>query len=121
VPARVLAGRWAKSAKPGDRVGQMKYYQEHVKAEFYADEVGWIPVDCASAVMYDTSPQELRCFGHDAGDFLVMHLDPEIEVDTLHFGKQKIAWLQGLSYWVIGTGTLDQTADTSSWVVEHPK
>lgn len=36
IPAHTQAGRWAKSSVPGERMGEVEYFQEHVKAEFYA-------------------------------------------------------------------------------------
>jgi len=112
VPARVLAGRWAKSSNPGAVVGDVQYYQQHVKAEFYADHLGWVPVDLSSAVEYDHSSAGLQYFGRDLGNFLTIHVDPLVQVDTLHFGRQTFTWLQGVHYYASGKGTLrDKTID----------
>jgi transglutaminase-like putative cysteine protease len=118
VPARCLVGRWATSAKPGAKAGAATFFQQHVKAEFYVEHVGWVPLDCSSAILHDKSPEGLRFFGHDPGDFLVLHLDPELEVDTLHFGRKKLNWLQGVDYWVTGDGTLEGCTKKEDWVVE---
>ena len=48
-------------------MGSVRYFQEHIKAEFYAQGVGWVPVDLSSAVLHDTSDAKLRYFGNDAG------------------------------------------------------
>jgi transglutaminase-like putative cysteine protease len=75
IPARTLAGRWANSAKPDEKIGRVSYFQEHVKAEFFAQNVGWVPVDLSSAVLHDRSAEKLAYFGNDRGDFLTLHLD----------------------------------------------
>lgn len=118
IAARALAGRWAKSAKPGQVVGEVPYYQQHVKAEFFAPGVGWVPVDCSSGVLHDRSQEGLEYFGNDPGNFLVLHLDPELKVDSVIFGKHDLVWLQGANYWVRGRGTLDDTGRRENWVVD---
>jgi hypothetical protein len=117
VPARVLVGRWAESAKRGEKLGEVPYSQQHAKAEFYADGVGWVPVDLSSAVLHDKSREGLQFFANDPGDFIVLHVDPDLLVDTVHFGKKEIAWLQSATFWVTGGGTLDMTATTEDWQV----
>lgn len=117
IPARVLAGRWADSSKPGENLGGAAYHQAHVKAEFHAQGVGWVPVDPASAVLHDRSKAGLRYFGNDAGDFLTMHLDTDLQVDSIHFGKKTLPWLQGITYWVAGIGNPDQAIVTERWEV----
>ena len=37
----------------------VEYFQWHVKAEFFARGVGWIPVDCSSAILHDKTPERL--------------------------------------------------------------
>jgi transglutaminase-like putative cysteine protease len=119
IPARVLAGRWAKSAKANDMFGSVEYYQQHVKAEFYIDDVGWVPVDLSSSVLHDRSEDGLRYFGNDPGDFLVLHVDPQIVLDTPKFGKETFEWVQGFRYYVNGTGKLDDGKTSESWTVER--
>ena len=117
VPARVLAGRWAKSSKPGETVGDVRYFQQHVKAEFYAAGVGWVPVDLSSAVEHDHTAEGLQYFGVDRGNFLAVHIDPTISVDTIHFGRQTFAWLQGVKYYVSGQGTVQGSTFDETWTV----
>jgi transglutaminase-like putative cysteine protease len=117
VPARVLAGRWAKSSTPGAIVGDVQYYQQHVKAEFYAERIGWVPVDLSSAVERDRSPAGLQYFGRDQGNFLTIHIDPLVQVDTLHFGRQTFTWLQGVHYYASGKGTLRHKVIEEQWRV----
>jgi hypothetical protein len=114
IPARILVGRWAKS---GEMKGGNLYGQWHVKAEFYAQGVGWVPVDPACGVLHDKSPDGLVFFGNDPGDFIVLHLDADLLCDTIHFGRQSVVWLQTPSYWAIGSGTFDQAVRRETWEV----
>ncbi|HEY1375320.1 MAG TPA: transglutaminase family protein [Gemmataceae bacterium] len=117
VPARTLYGRWALSADPADKVGGVAYFQEHVKAEFFARGVGWVPVDMASGVLHDKDPEGLRYFGQDDGDFIAFHADPELELDTVHFGRQTLTQLQSPVFRVTGGGSLEPETVEQAWRV----
>jgi transglutaminase-like putative cysteine protease len=98
IPARTLWGSWAKSAKPAD--------YGHVKAEFFADGVGWVPIDISEGV-----------FGKDGGDFITIHIDPNLQVDTDLFGIKPVYNLQTPSWWVRGLGSLDSKRTRWGWQV----
>jgi hypothetical protein len=117
IPARALFGRWAQSSKMGETLSGVEYHQWHVKAEFYAAEVGWTPVDLSSAVVHDKSPEKLHYFGNDPGNFLVQHVDPAWKVDTVHFGQHDVSWMQLPVYWVTGMGNLNDAKTRESWHV----
>lgn len=117
IPARTLAGRWAVSAKPDETIGLVKYHQEHIKAEFFAQGVGWVPVDLSSAILHDRSPGKLEYFGKDPGDFLTLHFDNDLALDTLYFGIRPMPLLQRPSYWVRGSGTVKNAVVRESWKV----
>lgn len=117
IPARTLAGRWAISAKPGEKIGRVTYFQEHVKAEFFAQNLGWVPVDLSSAVLHDKSAEKLKYFGNDQGDFLTLHLDSDLRLDTGAFGVRPVTLLQRPCYWVTGRGNTDKAVVSESWVV----
>jgi transglutaminase-like putative cysteine protease len=117
IPSRTLAGRWAESAKLDDRVGKVDYFQEHVKAEFYAQGVGWVPADLSSGVLHDRSSRKLRYFGNDPGDFIVFHIDTDVEFDSIHFGKKTMRLLQSPSYWATGSGSFDGVTIQEDWKV----
>lgn len=121
IPARTLAGRWAKSAKEGELLDGQKYYQYHVKAEFYADGVGWIPVDLSSAILHDKTQAKLNFFGQDLADFIVFHIDTGIEFDSELFGDHRFANFQIPQYWVKGKGNLDDRTSKESWTVTEVK
>jgi transglutaminase-like putative cysteine protease len=117
IPARTLYGRWAQSAQPGGRLGSAPYYQWHVKAEFFAPGVGWIPVDMAAGIERDKSRAGLRFFGHDEGDFLVLHVDPDLDLQTARFGMRRAGNLQTPAYWVFGEGRIQPSEIHESWKV----
>ncbi|MBL8794937.1 MAG: transglutaminase domain-containing protein [Planctomycetia bacterium] len=117
IPARVLAGRWAESSRPGELAGGVPFHQTHVKAEFFADGIGWVPVDPSSAVLHDRTKDGLRYFGNDPGDFLTLHLDTDLQVETVHFGPKTLPWLQGVAYWVTGAGNADRCVTSEKWEV----
>jgi transglutaminase-like putative cysteine protease len=96
IPARELCGRWADSARGDDS-------KCHCKAEFYAKDVGWVPVD-ATLGMNTPGPAGLQFFGNDPGDFVVLHLDGDVKVDSIHFGVADSARLQGVMYWATASG-----------------
>jgi hypothetical protein len=120
VPARVLVGRWAKSTEPGKKVGEEPFDQQHAKFEFFATGIGWVPVDLAVA-LDDKGRDPLRWFGNDPGNFLVMHVDPELTVDTGVFGKQLVPWLQGVAHWTFGAGTSEGSIVKEDWQVKEVK
>jgi hypothetical protein len=117
IPARILAGRWARSAKPGDQIGALDYYQEHVKAEFYAQGVGWVPADLSSAILHDPSPAKLDFFGNDCGDFLTFHLDDNLSFDSLQFGVKTMQFLQRPAYLAKGSGNFKNAVIRETWTV----
>ncbi|MFL5339512.1 MAG: transglutaminase-like domain-containing protein [Gemmataceae bacterium] len=114
VPARSLWGRWAASAVAVD--GQV-YYQWHVEAEFFAADVGWVPVDLSSAVLHDRSAEGLRYFGRDDGDLIVFHVDPDIQASSAKLGKQAIVNLQEPYATAAGGGDFNNPLVTQSWKV----
>ncbi len=113
VPARALCGRWAKSAAGNDPMMGM-----HVKTEFWAEGIGWIPCDLSSAVQFDRDGNTLRYFGDDPGDILVQHTDTDLRFDTVYFGEQGRAFVQRAAYWVRGTGASALSQERETWQVE---
>jgi Transglutaminase-like superfamily len=103
IPARVLSGRWARPSQPGRNPAD----DVHVKAEFFATGVGWVPADIGSAVHSEKPTDGLEHFGSDDGDFLTLHVDTDLVLDTIYFERKTIDWLQTPMFWVTGTGTLE--------------
>lgn len=120
VPARVLIGRWATSSRSNAKLEGLDYYQTHVKAEFFAEGVGWIPVDLALAISErGKEAPPLRCFGRDPGDFLVFHVDHDMKLDSVHFGVKTIDGLQGVAYYAPGPGTFAGASTVEKWEVRR--
>lgn len=111
IPARLLVGRWAKSADPAEQLEGLPYRQWHVKLEFHLDDIGWIPCD-ASVGMRDPA----AWFGVQHADFVVLHVDPVVKVDTL-FGERELTWAQGVAFWVKGDGDFEQMVVDEQWTV----
>ena len=117
IPARVLVGRWAKSAVDGQTVDGQRYYQYHVIAEFYAQGVGWVPVDLSSAILHDRTRTKLRFFGNDPANFVTMHLDTGVEFETDLYGDYRAIYFQIPMFWTKGRGTIDDRTLDERWVV----
>lgn len=118
IPSRTLYGRWAQSSKPGAKLNETPYYQWHVKSEFFAKGVGWVPVDISSGIAHDKTKEGLVYFGNDKGDFITMHVDSDLLLDTDKFGKKKVHGLQTPMFWVTGTGTVEPKKVTQTWEVK---
>jgi len=118
IPARVLVGRWAASSgPPEDRFRD----RDHVKAEFFAQSIGWVPVDISSAL---TQHNVNANFGHDNGDFIVMNFDFLAFDDVPRaFQNVQCPWLFGKYHgsWDGWTDTRDLKVVTLSLADASPK
>ena len=121
IPARGLYGRWAESAGADARLSGVAYYQWHVKAEFFADGVGWVPVDPSGAVQHDRTPDARRFFGSDRGDFLTFHVDPNPSFEAGQFGVQTVGNLQTPAWWAGGRGSIAGARGAEGWTVGPAK
>ena len=112
LPARTLGGRLAKtSQKPSD------HGQCHVRAEFYADGIGWVPVDMSYGVGATDQDAKLY-FGNDPGDLLTMYADSDFILSPGQLGPKPVAAFQSLSHWAWGSGGLSGSQDLEDWQVE---
>lgn len=75
----------------------------------------------SSSILHDKSKAGLAYFGRDPGDFFVMHVDTDLEVDTIHFGKKKVHNLQTPMFWVTGAGDLKDGRIQQGWQVRQVK
>jgi hypothetical protein len=117
IPARLRVGRWAKSQKPGNTVGDFGNW--HVKAEFFASGIGWVPVDGACAL--GNPDGENKFFGNDPGDFITFTNDCDMLLNSFIRGPQNIRDLQGITYWWHGTGNDDGSHADTMWTVVDSK
>jgi hypothetical protein len=106
VPARALTGRMAASGGLG-----------HVRAEFFARGVGWVPVDAAAAVS-DSNGSTFDFFGNDPGDLLALSHDPMGKTETFVAGNVTAVACQGLGYWWRGTGKGEKLRWDETWTVK---
>jgi hypothetical protein len=118
IPARTLYGRWAESAKPDEMLGDEPYYQTHVKAEFFAEGIGWIPIDMSLAVKDDKSEEGLAFFGVDKADFITFHVDPDMSLDTGLFGVEPVDNVQRPAWWAAGRGSPNPFRAAEKWTVK---
>jgi hypothetical protein len=91
IPARILIGHWARSGS-GDECN------DHAQVEFYAAQVGWVPVDISNAISDRENPAG-GYFGHDDGDFITMHTNTDLEVDTRVSGLRTVSALFNAYIW----------------------
>ena len=113
IPAHSLSGRLAKSA-----VNPHDYGQCHVRSEFYADGIGWVPVDMSFGVGA-SDKEAVRYFGNDPGDLLVMHQDTDLVLAPKPFGPKSFYTMQKPMHYVWGSGSLDSSKDSEDWQVEE--
>jgi hypothetical protein len=109
VPARLLGGRWAVSQDGAD-------IRSHVKAEFFAQGVGWAPVDMSAGVG-DTNGAEFAHFGHDGGDFIAFANAEDCVMDSFD-GKATIGLFQGIACWWHGSGPDKNSSFKEMWTVQ---
>jgi hypothetical protein len=112
VPARGLFGRWTEPAVKG------KNYQWGTVSEFYADGVGWVPVDASRAVRRYGAPGGTGYFGHGDGDFLAFHVDPDLTVDVPGHGVKTFEMLQTPAWFAHGEGSADGVQFREDWTIE---
>jgi transglutaminase-like putative cysteine protease len=110
VPARNLTGRVALTAGSNDQG------QHHVEADFFADGIGWVPVNIAPAAG-NAKRSPYMDFARFNGDFLAFHADGGMVFDTLWFGKPTVDGEQGVYHSVRGSGNFDGATDTEDWQV----
>jgi hypothetical protein len=103
IPARPLIGRWAHSTAGVE--DESHYFNCHVKSEFYARGVGWIPVDVSEAVANHKRDIK-QLFGQDNGDFIVIHANPDLLLDRPCASSTNIRSLTDFRFWICQNGLL---------------
>ena len=94
IPARCLSGR---NVKPDGT---------HVRMEFYAQDIGWVPADPALAIAAHSARAG---FGSERSDMVIMHYD------LVRFEHQ-YCWLQGIG---IVRSKNDEAGNASGMSLEH--
>ena len=109
LPARVVYGRLVKDGmKP------------HAIAEFFIEEVGWIPADIAMMIQKGKSlgkkqDGKLPFFGEQTSTFLALHYDNGFQLDTLKYGVKEVDNFLSIPFWVSGPGDTKSVQSRSAW------
>jgi transglutaminase-like putative cysteine protease len=118
IPARMLFGKWARYKNEGQTA--IERSKNHVKAEFYADKIGWVPVELSGAIC-DKSAPAINYFGRSDGRFITLEIDPDVILDTRVIGDQCEDSLQNSAIWFHGRGPgWDRVTRRFDWVVDQP-
>lgn len=100
IPARELVGNWVDTTRSSPN--------PHVKAEFYVQGIGWVPVDATQGV-----------FGQEDGNFLTYHLNMEpLVVPNWSGGSWSACCFQGI-YLPCEGGSWDKPK-WNHWFLETP-
>ena len=116
VPARPLIGRWARTSTEIE--DNSNYFNCHVKSEFYASGIGWIPVDISQAVSNPHEDAKLF-FGKDDGDFIVMHVNPDLVLDSIYQGLKNVRSMPDFRFWLLESGSSSQIPRRIIWKVSR--
>jgi hypothetical protein len=118
VPARLILGRWAASENPPTDSGY------HVKAEFFADKLGWVGIDMSGGVGQQDDGNPLICFGNEWGDFVVFDLSFPLRQVVLFPGDAPAGIWGSQGTWVFPRPDPGKVKWSSLWTVEtlvqHP-
>lgn len=98
IPARALIGRYARSSSELEDFSNT--FACHVRAEFYAENIGWVPVDIGASIQFRRLSNE-QFFGRDNGDLIVLHVDPDLILDSKVYGLKHIRSMQDFRYWLL--------------------
>ena len=118
VPARLLVGRSVIEIADPRVPPALRARRPHVRAEFFVEDVGWVPVDLSREI-FTPSFHRTVYFGYDPGDMLVLHVGDDLVLNTIHFGRQTVESLQGVRFWVVGQGTSEGASMEEDWQVRR--
>lgn len=114
IPARLLVGREALPRKPGSNPAHAEYDRPHVRAEFYVNGTGWVPVDPAHANTGRRRPVS-AFIGTDNADLLVLHVDVDLRLPFPDKVRDAQFLQIGPYYWTTGRGTFDGSFGPTGW------
>jgi len=107
IPARVRFGRWING-------------QVHVKADFWAEGVGWVNVETAVAVRdWRADPAAIeRTFGNEEGIFMTFHADTDMLIPDLDGRDRNVPFMQFGGAWWQGEGVERDWSAHEAWRME---
>lgn len=118
IPARPLIGRFAQTSPAVEDYSDT--FACHVRSEFFVSAVGWVPVDVSDAV---SNPEldSKTYFGTDPGDFIVMHENPDLVLESFFSGTKKVRSMPDYRYWLDFENKKDLPARRIIWRVQEMK
>ncbi|MEM6689444.1 MAG: transglutaminase domain-containing protein [Planctomycetota bacterium] len=117
IPARTLVGHFAKSLSKAMAGKEEPQGTRHVIAEFFAEGVGWVPVDLASAILSPTPDAGKEHFGNQIQPFVTLHFDHQIRFDSKVWGEKTENFLQFPRLWFKGKGPYRDRKISDQWNV----
>ena len=90
----------------------------HARAEFWADGIGWVPIEVTWAIGNPQASENLY-FGNDPGDFLTLHFGSDLLLQGYDATPTRTPWLQLPQFWAKGAGTFQGNTSHDEWVVEQ--
>jgi hypothetical protein len=108
VPARTVGGGIIPDAK-GPKVELLG----HVRSEFFARGIGWIPVDMT---FHNGTPFGL--FGDIPANMMMDALDTDLLVEPFAGQPATLSWLGGFAWWWSGAGGPEHRVKRSRWSAE---
>ncbi|MCG8651869.1 MAG: transglutaminase domain-containing protein, partial [Pirellulales bacterium] len=104
IPARTLVGHFAESLSKEMGGREEPQGSRHVIAEFFADGIGWVPVDLASAILSISPRRGKEHFGNQIKPFVTLHFDHQIGFDSQVWGEKTENFFQFPRLWFRGKG-----------------
>ncbi len=117
IPARTLVGHFAKSLSKEMAGNEEPRGSRHVIAEFFADGVGWVPVDLASAILSPSTKSGQEHFGNQVKPFITIHFDHQIGFDSRVWGEKTENFFQFPRLWFRGKGPFRDRKISDHWNV----
>ena len=114
VPARFLVGRLARPRERGSDRTKPGFERPHVRVEFYAAGIGWVPADPTYAQAARAKPVS-AFVGTDPGDLLVLHVDTDLRLPYPDKEREAQFIQIGPHYWAQGNGKFDGYFAPSGW------
>jgi hypothetical protein len=115
IPARALFGRFARAAGPKDSLNGVPFRLEHVMAEYYAQGLGWVPLEVVGASEKDGRRRNFMFATGNPDPFITMHVDPDFTIATQTSGRQKVVQVICGQLWWHASGSTAGHLDKYDW------
>ena len=93
LPARSVIGRWVVNESTVKK--PLSTQIPHVLSEFFIEQVGWVPADITSMVLFGenmpfSAQGTMPFFGHSSANFLGFHVDYDFQLDSVYSGSKNV-------------------------------